>query len=60
MSYRLKEWTLWDSNPRLPACKADVLANWTKGPETVSTVYFLHLKWIVVATYIIIIIVDET
>ena len=26
-------WTLWDSNPRSPACKADVLANWTKGPN---------------------------
>ena len=26
-------WTLWDSNPRPPACKADALAIWAKGPN---------------------------
>ena len=27
-----KWWTLWDSNLRPPACKADALTNWAKNP----------------------------
>ena len=30
--FRHKWWTLWDSNLRPPACKADALTNWAKNP----------------------------
>ena len=37
------EWTWWDSNPRPPACKADVLASWTISPRMLKVLFFFEL-----------------